>query len=233
MKRLRLYLSLISLFCVNSFMFAQVGINTDNPVATLDVVAGSTGATTAEGFIAPRLTGDQLADKNALYVAAQNGAIVYVTDAATAPAGKTLNITASGYYYYDAAANNGAGANSGLWIPLSGVKKPQFYMPSVVLPIKGDALPNTTYYTYSNGVFTVNLFNLYKNQYGTPVAKSLSSAALSVAAAATALDYFILYYDPSVYTSVSVSTAGVLSYSVVADYSVSEKTFMNIMLKEK
>ncbi|PXV68046.1 hypothetical protein CLV62_10276 [Dysgonomonas alginatilytica] len=233
MKRLKIYLSLISFFCVNSFMFAQVGVNTETPAATLEVVAGSTGATTAEGFIAPRLTGDQLAGKNAQYAAAQNGAIVYVTDVPAAPAGKTIGITASGYYYYDATANNGAGANSGLWIPLSGIKKPQFYMPSVVLPVKGDALPNTTNYTYSNGVFTVNLFNIYKTQYGTPQAKSLSSATLSVGAAATAFDYFILYYDPSVYTSVTVSTAGVLSYSIVADYSVSEKTFMNIMFKEK
>lgn len=233
MKRLKLYLLLILFICVNSLTFAQVGINTENPAATFEVVASSTGATTAEGFIAPRLTGDQLADKNAQYTAAQNGTIVFVTHAATAPAGKTKNLTVAGYYYYDATANNGAGANSGLWTSITGPKKLQFYMPSVILPVKEDALPDAVNYTYSNGVFTVNLFNIYKKQYGTPQVKSTSSAALSVASTAAEFDYFILYYDTSVFTSVTVSPTGVLSYSVVAGYSVSEKTFMNIMFKEK
>ncbi len=233
MKRLKFYLLLISFVCVNGFMFGQVGINTENPAATFDVVATSTGAATAEGFIAPRLTGDQLANKNTQYAAAQNGTIVFVTDAATAPAGKTKNVTVSGYYYYDATADNGAGVNSGLWLSITGPKKLQFYMPSVILPVTGDALPDAVNYTYSNGTFTVDLFSIYKKQYGTPQAKSLSSAALSVAAAASAFDYFVLYYDVSVFTSVAVSPAGILSYSIVADYTVSEKTFMNIMFKEK
>ncbi|SHE48625.1 hypothetical protein [Dysgonomonas macrotermitis] len=233
MKKLKLYLSLISFMCVNSVMFAQVGVNTDSPVATLDVVASNTGATTAEGLIAPRLTGDQLASKNAQYAAAQDGAVVYVTAAATAPAGKTINLTTIGYYYYKATADNGAGANSGLWIPITGTKKLQFYMPSVVLPIEEDALPDATNYTYSAGVFTVKLFDIYKSQYGTPKVKSATAAALTVAATSADMDYFVLYYDPLVYTSVSVSAAGVLSYSVVANYTTSEKTFMNIMFKEK
>lgn len=233
MKRLKLYLLLVSFVCVNSFMVAQVGINTETPAATFEVVAASTGATTAEGFIAPRLTGDQLADKNAQYTAAQNGTIVYVTSAATVLTGKTKNLTVSGYYYYDAMADNGAGANSGLWLSISGPKKLQFYMPSVVLPVKGDALPDAVNYTYSNGTFTVDLFGIYKKQYGTPQVKSNSSAALSVSAAAAAFDYFILYYDVSVFATVTVSPAGVLSYTVVPDYTVSTKTFMNIMFKEK
>lgn len=233
MKRSKLYLSLLLIICASSTMFAQVGINTENPAATLDVVATSTGAATAEGFIAPRLTGDQLASKNVLYTAEQNGTIVYITAAHTAPADKTRNVTVPGYYYYDATANNGTGANSGLWIPLTGAKKLQFYMPSVLLPVKADALPDAVNYTYSNGIFTVNLFNIYKTEYGTPPVKSLTTAALSVASAATAFDYFILYYDTSVFNSVNVSAAGVLSYNVTANPTVLEKTFMNIMFKEK
>lgn len=218
---------------INNLLLGQVGINTEKPAATLDIVVGSTGSGTAEGVIAPRLTGDQLAAKNAQYTAAQNGAIVYITEASSSLTGKTKHITVRGYYYYDATADNGSGANSGLWIPLTGTKKLQFYMPSVVLPVKANALPDATNYTYSNGIFTVNLFNIYKTQYGSPVAKSLSSANLSVAAAAADFDYFVLYYDSLVFSSVSLSTAGILSYSVLTDYSVSERTFMNIMFKEK
>lgn len=233
MNRLKLYLLLITFIFVNGFTFAQVGINTENPTVTLDIVAASTGASTAEGFIAPRLTGNQLSDKNAQYGSAQNGSIIYVTDAATTPAGKTKNVRAAAYYYYDATADNGAGTNSGLWIPLTGAKKLQFYMPSVVLPVDPNALPDATNYTYSSGVFTVNLFNMYNKQYSTPQAKSLSSATLSVTADAANYDYFVLYFDPLVFTSVTILPSGQLSYTLVDDYKVSEKTFMNIMFKEK
>ena len=87
-----------------SLLNAQVtvGANT-TPSATLDVVAADpANATIPEGIIAPRLTGDQIKAKDAIYLAPQNGAVVYATAAVSGtPAGKTRNIVASGYYYYD------------------------------------------------------------------------------------------------------------------------------------
>jgi hypothetical protein len=79
----------------------NLGIRTNDPKATLDVAGTPATATVADGIIAPRLTGDQLTAKNAVYVAAQTGTQVYVTAAATTPAGKTINVTAPGYYYFD------------------------------------------------------------------------------------------------------------------------------------
>jgi hypothetical protein len=83
---------------------AQVGINNEAPMATLDVTAKTTDATKPEGIIAPRLSGDEIKGKDAQYDTPQRGAIVYATGAVTgAPSGKTINITTEGYYYFDGA----------------------------------------------------------------------------------------------------------------------------------
>ncbi|WP_415328972.1 hypothetical protein [Chryseobacterium sp. MMS23-Vi53] len=78
---------------------AQVGINTNQGQATLDVVGFPSNTAKLDGIIAPRLTGNQLRAKN--YTTAQIGALVYVTAADPAPAGQTVNVTNSGYYYFD------------------------------------------------------------------------------------------------------------------------------------
>lgn len=80
---------------------AQVGINTEAPKATLDVSAKPSDNTKIDGFIAPRLTGDELKAKDGLYVASQTGTIIYATSAANPTTAKTINVTSSGYYYFD------------------------------------------------------------------------------------------------------------------------------------
>ncbi|WP_089857884.1 hypothetical protein [Chryseobacterium taeanense] len=80
---------------------AQVGINNTSPKATLDITAKTTGSTTAEGLIAPRLEGVDIKGKDAKYDTAQKGAIVYALSAVASPTTKTANITAEGYYYFD------------------------------------------------------------------------------------------------------------------------------------
>ena len=107
---------------------AQVTIGTtDDPKATLDVKAVKTDASTAEGIIAPRLTGDQIAVKGLKYDAELNGAIVYATEGITvatteglAPvlSRKVENITAAGYYYYSQPA--GTEDKDGRWQALGG-----------------------------------------------------------------------------------------------------------------
>ena len=58
-----------------------------------------TEATSLDGIIAPRLTGEQVRAKT--YTTDQEGALVYVTAADTAPAGQTIDVTAPGYYYFN------------------------------------------------------------------------------------------------------------------------------------
>lgn len=81
--------------------YSQVGINIANPNATMDIAAKTTDGSKPEGLIAPRLTGDQIRAANSQYNTVQTGAIVFASSADSAPAGKTINITTSGYYYFD------------------------------------------------------------------------------------------------------------------------------------
>ncbi|MFC7346075.1 hypothetical protein ACFQO9_04995 [Chryseobacterium zhengzhouense] len=79
--------------------FSQVGINTETPKSTLDVVGKATDTSSLDGITAPRLTGNQLRAKT--YTTDQTGTLVYITAADSAPAGQTVNVTSAGYYYFD------------------------------------------------------------------------------------------------------------------------------------
>ncbi|WP_282628876.1 beta strand repeat-containing protein [Empedobacter sedimenti] len=101
MKKTLLSLSILSLGIIS---YAQVGVGTNTPNATLDVVGKPTDATTPDGVIAPRIKRTELIAKNTIYTTAQTGAIVYVTDiagTADTTGGKAVDVTAIGYYYFD------------------------------------------------------------------------------------------------------------------------------------
>lgn len=78
--KIEFYISIIfALIC--PFLAAQIGVNNSAPQATFDVAGFASDSTKPDGLIPPRLTGDQLRAKDAGYLGAQTGAIVYVTDA--------------------------------------------------------------------------------------------------------------------------------------------------------
>lgn len=81
----------------------NVGINTNTPEATLQVVGAPNSNSIPDGIIPPSLTGEQLKAKDAVYTATQTGAIVYVTAAAAPVTPKTVGVTAPGFYYFDGA----------------------------------------------------------------------------------------------------------------------------------
>lgn len=86
-----------------SFAFAQVGINTDTPRSTLDVVASPTDLTKIDGVIAPRMRGSELKDKDSLYTTDQTGTIVYITEPLSSDetTDKTQWVTRAGYYFFN------------------------------------------------------------------------------------------------------------------------------------
>ncbi|SHE80813.1 hypothetical protein [Dysgonomonas macrotermitis] len=86
---------------------AQVGINTEAPAVTLDVVVNSStsgNATIAEGVLIPRISLSILKIKDNAYGNNQNGTLVYVNDITGTTTAKTVNIKGEGFYYYDAKA---------------------------------------------------------------------------------------------------------------------------------
>jgi len=99
-------LSLAVALFLGIYSYAQIGINTEAPAATFDVMAKAN-ATTPEGIIAPRLTGLEIktATSSSLYTTAQSGAIIYATSAQpiTPVTPASANVTAPGYYYWDGA----------------------------------------------------------------------------------------------------------------------------------
>lgn len=95
--------------------FSQVGINTEAPKATLDVVYKSTAGVPA-GVIVPRLTGDELKAMDELYGTEQNGTIIYATDPVGTASDKTKRVTIQGYYYYDASQQK--------WIAMGSITEP-------------------------------------------------------------------------------------------------------------
>ena len=81
-------------------MYAQVGIGTPTPSATLDIIAANpTGATTGtDGVIVPRID----RQRAQVMTGTVTSTLIYVNSIATGTAaGTAVNITSTGFYYYD------------------------------------------------------------------------------------------------------------------------------------
>ena len=232
---------IVSTLLLSSFAFSQVGINTESPKATLDVVATPTNLSKVDGFLAPRLTGDELKAKDDLYDTPQTGTIVYATAKVTTTSTKTANILKEGYYFFNGSIWTalGSGGNSS--------SKEWFYAPSVVLPTTPLGVSTNTSddinYNSSTETYTIKLFSIYSKQFGltgdvagtnrTSI-KSNASASLDVLNS-TDLDYFVLYFDNTVFdpSTIAINTSGELTYKILPTAVISEKTFMNIVFKRK
>ncbi|ASK30353.1 hypothetical protein CEY12_09610 [Chryseobacterium sp. T16E-39] len=100
-KKLLTTVMLISLAIVSKAQQKGVGINTTKPEATLDIVANTTDRSMPDAVLIPRMTATELANKDAAYTAAQNGALVFVISGRGNSGGKTEKVTGTGFYYYD------------------------------------------------------------------------------------------------------------------------------------
>ena len=85
----------------------QVGINTPNPEATLQVVGKPDDPNHYDGIIPPNMTGDQLSKK--IYSASKKGTLLFVTLPPYILSGQVINVTEPGMYYFDGS----------LWQPLT------------------------------------------------------------------------------------------------------------------
>jgi hypothetical protein len=90
---------LMPLLCSFS-IYAHVGINTVTPKATLEVVAKTNGSTQTEGFMIPRLTGDQIKTMTTNLQVGTESLMIYATAAPTLSNSSVVKITQPGYYYW-------------------------------------------------------------------------------------------------------------------------------------
>lgn len=95
----------------STITFGQIGINTDTPKATLDIVKGTVTGN-PDGILIPRFDVTDLAAKDATYAGDQNGTLVYITSTTTGQTAKTSEIEKIGFYYYDSSASK--------WRPVGG-----------------------------------------------------------------------------------------------------------------
>ncbi|MDR1763105.1 MAG: hypothetical protein LBR64_04020 [Dysgonamonadaceae bacterium] len=202
MKRYIFLTAALAVFNAAS-VISQVTIGAmTSPKSTLEVVGKATEATVSDGVIMPRITGDLLAAKNDAYGDDQNSAIVYVTEAASTPAGKTINVTSPGYYYFDAAKD--------VWRRFV-TDDSFFYLPSFNLDVS---------------VLGIDSLDVYKDVYVHQFDKTLgagpfvsSNPALTKVPgmyAADELDWVVISYDEAIIDVISISAEGMLKYEVLS-----------------
>lgn len=216
-----------------SSTFAQVGrvgINTNNPKATLHIEAynkDEDNKDTNPGLIIPNVSMDKLEtgehEESTLvyYSGGTNSAYIDQNTGST-----TEDIgSKKGFYYYDGTD----------WQRI--IRKAQFYMPSIVTPT-------------TEGTHTINLYEEYIKQYADSNGSNTSNKQAPNRSwniqtnnsnnslktyAKDDLDYFVVYYDNNVFTNLSITEEGVLTYTVTTESAknISAQTFMNIVLQER
>lgn len=217
-----------------SSTFAQVGrvgINTDDPKATLHIKADKDNKDNNPGLIIPDVskdkldTGEPVESTLVYYSEGSNSAYINQNDQST-----TENIgSKKGFYYYDGTD----------WQRI--IRKAQFYMPSIVVPTTVNTRHEVNLYQeYIKQYANENISNVYKDDKSIipssdrPIASSVGASPLKIYKK-NDLDYFVVYYDKNVFTNLSITEDGVLTYTVTAEgaKNISAQTFMNIVLQER
>ena len=109
------------IFLTGAVSFAQIGIGTNDPIATLHVKESRDSNTqvntinSKDGIIIPRLTKQELANKTSTtYSTTSNGTLVYVKEVSSNVTGPSVLATEKieniGFYYFDGSK----------WVPISG-----------------------------------------------------------------------------------------------------------------
>ena len=106
-----------------------------------------------------------------------------------------------------------------------------FYMPSVLVPTAESQLGQAGV-TFDNGTRegTINLYTIYSAQFGSPV---MSSGGSLPVLPSSELDYHITYATSGVFTINSISSSGLLTYTVASGADINNGSFINIVFSVK
>lgn len=235
---------------IHSFRSFRKGTpNIDNSVVVMDVdglKVGKYRVITPNGSDNP-LSRMSFTQSDPEYVSGED--ISFKVDSYTFP---TELPTAGQFLTYDSETGGDLSAKSvkTKWASVQDVLKNQtqmpcwWYAPSTVLPTSPiGTLQNGISYNSSTGVYTVNLHQIYSSQFNMTgnVSGATRSAIKSAGAtnlpviAASQLEYFVTYFDNSVFDplSITLSDSGVMTYRVLPAAQVTERTYMNITFKHK
>ncbi|MDO5075109.1 MAG: hypothetical protein Q4D66_04445 [Bacteroidales bacterium] len=110
-----------------------------------------------------------------------------------------------------------------------------FYLPPMLLPIYPVAAGDITSYDTATKTFHARIHEAYRRQFVRDNnGRSISSTPLRLPLyAARDLDYYVNYYDASLFHSVSVNAEGILSYQVHPGVLPTEHSYFSIVLRIK
>lgn len=156
-----------------------------------------------------------------------------------ATGGSNLNITGLDKKTVQATVNSGTGVTDYLLAvgsddkvkALKAAMPKFFYMPSVLVPTaESQVATGQTNVSYNNTsrTGTINLYNIYVEQFGSPIMSSFGAAPLPVLPASE-LGFHITYATPGVFTINSVTAAGLMTYTVSATADITNGSFINIV----
>lgn len=196
------------LLLISGFCLAQVGLHTPDPQATLDVALPSGYVSGSKAGIAfPQLSGDQIEKMNTTGL--KSGTLVYSTSASTQA---VKDITGPGYWYWKDAADK--------WEPLMMNAPKFFYSPSI---------PIDTSVTSGS----IDLYTNYSSQFSSPMASSTGAPVSIPVYAAGALEYYVTWYDHTVFSNVTIDADGKMSYEVLSTADKGAPTYMNVVFVVK
>lgn len=213
----------ITLFLAQSSLnFAQVGIYTKDPQASLEVKVNTKDSTIVDGIIAPNLTVDDLIKKDSKYLPKHSGAIVYVTNglATLTRTDKTVKVDAAGYYYFDGL----------IWQRLytTAEKEKWFYMPSFNLDMSSLGEKTVDLYANYRSQFTKQTNKFFSSNNSTSLVSNLEAPLFE----ANELEYIVTFYDERYLRVIEITSEGMMKY-IVNDTNPPTNAFINIILQPK
>ncbi|MDM1354285.1 hypothetical protein HX007_08545 [Myroides marinus] len=108
-----------------------------------------------------------------------------------------------------------------------------FYMPSVMVPTaESQATQAGVSYNNATRKGTIDMYAIYKKQFGTPVMSSPGASVLPVLPASE-LGFHVTYATEGVFTIVSIDANGLMTYQVSATANVNVGSFINIVFSVK
>lgn len=218
---------------------AQQGVGTNQPSKVSVVEMKSTN----KGLLIPRVQLQNLQQFNPIIgeneteIDKVNSLLVYHTGAGD---------IAQGYYYWTTDGTDGQWNrlinqddldNLELEEPETNeyAKPKYFYMPSYPMPLNSTVAGQQDYASESGGTYTIELYEIYSQQFGAPAVSSEPGGDLPTSVLnADQLIYHITYYDETVFDDVTVSNQGVLTYTIQNNAEdASALTYMNIVFEVK
>ncbi|WP_286468885.1 beta strand repeat-containing protein, partial [Myroides odoratimimus] len=104
-----------------------------------------------------------------------------------------------------------------------------FYMPSVMVPTaESQAQQEGVTYNNTTRTGTIDMYAIYKKQFGSPVMSSTGASALPVLPASE-LGFHVTYATEGVFTIVSINAEGLMTYKVNDTANVNIGSFINIV----